>query len=306
VGLLFVIRARNTSKISPVTHPSGGPPTPIYTTSGDSYLRRAAGVGLEVEVTQSDPIPVVDVSDDGIADWLAARRLSLLRPVQSLSRGDVEDARGGRRGARTVEEFRAEVEAYLAEASSVLVDAALDAAVIQGASVTFTVTNPTDQHLLDVRLDVSFDSTVRLAEPRRPAWDLASLPDEPQAWRSVRTAVRPGTWTGLDTLSSRMDLGALSSISGLSPITIPTLPDPLWVSCDNTNGVVRWADFELRTQYQRTMKEFRLVAASPAAEVRGTWVATAAGLSGRAQGDILLRASDTAVSLADALATEST
>jgi hypothetical protein len=38
VGLLRRGPGRNTSKISPVTHPSGGPATPNYTTSGDGSI----------------------------------------------------------------------------------------------------------------------------------------------------------------------------------------------------------------------------------------------------------------------------
>ena len=282
--------------------------------------------GLEVLVQSvGDPIPRVDLREDAVNAWLSAERQRLLAPIEAagnerLSRdsaiagshmgddeapGIVEEVR--RSGIdvnrlqemsagnallaedRTPDEYRAEVEEYLAAAAErVKVCAFNRFPDVVNVPLALHVVNTGDRNLESVEIVVSFSGAVLT---HHEEYDV-EMPVPPRVW-----GPRP----------KRNLASALGSLSRpyLPDLVMPDFDPPGYTATNTGSTTIEFEPFDLRPHKKYDLDEVPLlVGAQLTGSITGSWTGTAKNRDGRGEGSITVPLADSVVSIHDILTSE--
>jgi hypothetical protein len=249
-------------------------------------LARGMGAGLlDVHVRLLDEpliIAPLDLSDSARRQWLASEERFLLSPLQQLEEASPEQkATFIDADERSPDDYRREVERYLATAGESLLDEIRRRALKRGiGALRLEVANNTEHNFTDVAVDLTLDYNGLIAafdDDDLPEEDVSSFPKRPAMWGRRRRG-------GLSILRSPSIFQGLPApyLSGI------TSPSRGWVD-NSASARIRFAATDLRPMHAYTLGPVSILVEKSHAgeELVGTWVATAKNVSGVARGELL-------------------
>ncbi|MDG4830022.1 ATP-binding protein [Solwaraspora sp. WMMD1047] len=249
-------------------------------------LERTPSLQMTVAATP----PTIEESPDihdVVSRWVGQRRPALLAARHRPARHPGVDMVGVRSGflrpvpdTRTEEQYTEEVEEFLDGAQEVLVHrGAWDLFRHKRASLTLTVTNPTDIGYTAIRLVVHVPGQVQgYPEELVEALD-GDRPDAP----------RPPKPLGAPTVRNLVPSLPAFDFAPHIPTPVYPGPGPSFTVRDSGSVTIEYDDFELRAEDAVTLEPVPLlVQEEPGATLTATWSATAAEVRGRLTGEFTI------------------
>lgn len=270
-------------------------------------------LAVEVAAVGAGPVPL-ECDEQAIANWVNAERQRMLAPLAdgevrttASKAPDDELAEAAERTLaelvgglnvrslftskpepRSPDEYRAQVESYLAACAELLLGAAIESYTNgQPRPLVLALTNPADRPLRSVLLEVTFEGPVMSFDDDP---DFEGLPSPPRKWGPIEAAPLSGM---------APDFLARSNLAGLHSLRIPRVP-PGFSTRNHGSTTITYGPVDLRARRTVELPGVLVVVSARAGDaIEGEWTATSTDVHGVASGTVRVELPDERLSLSE-------